>query len=790
MSEINFQGTEWELKDALQAFYTPYASYVIQTRALPDARDGLKTGARFIIYSQYKDKLTYKEKRRKAVATVNAAMRFSPHGDSSILGTAVRLSQEFSVRYPIIEVQGNNGSYISGDDYSQSRYLEMRGNKIAWEMTNLLSKDTIETWKMNYTGEEEYPTVLPTKFPYGLVNGSFGIGVACASSVPPHNLNDVCEALKILIDKPDATFDEIYCPIDFPTGGTIINEEAVKESLKNGSGKAAIIRATIDYDEKLNELIVKEIPYMTFTSSITKSINKAIEEGLLPGIDGIIDETDFEGCKISIQLHKNTNVNKILRLLYKHTLLQNSYSINMNMLDKGKIPKLFTWKESLEAYLEHLREILTKAYKFDLDKLEKRIHILEGFVITFHNLDEVVKTIRNSKNESEAKQSLISKFKLSEIQANSILDMKLSRLTNLEIEKIEKELTEKNKEAIRIKNILSSEENMKNEIKNEINLIQKEYGDERRTKNINLDFTSKEDDAEPIEEKQLLIYYTNLGNLYTQESTTLLRTRRGAKGSKLKLAANEAVEQVISDSNYNSLLLFTNKGKMYHISINELPINSKVNVSSLFTFESGEVPTALTSFETRGQNKYFFFITKNGLIKKTEAKEYNIKRGKSMKAINLKDDDEVVNVLFGSNENLGILTFNGNYVIINTEEISSTGRNSMGVKAIKLAINDYVIDSKLVNQHDKYLITLAKSGLIKKTEINEFPLCNRATKGKSISGVQENDSTIKFLTISTDCDIIIITKKKNIKISTSELRTLSRAAIGVKSINIADNDWI
>jgi DNA gyrase subunit A len=438
MAEIDFNRKEWEVSEALQAFYVPYASYVIQTRALPDARDGLKTGARFILYSQFKDKLTYKEKKRKAVATVNAAMRFSPHGDSSIFGTAVRMSQDFSLRYPVIEVQGNNGSYLSGDDYSQPRYLEMRGNKIAWDMTNLLNKDTIDEWKLNYTEEEEYPAVLPSKFPYGLVNGSFGIGVACSSSLPPHNINDVCDAAITLINNPNCDFEDIYCPIDFPTGGTIINEAAVKESLKNGTGKAALVRATIEYDDKENELVVKEVPYMTFTNTIVKSISKALDEGILQGVSGVIDGTDFDGCKIYIQLTKGANINKVLKLLYKHTALQSSFSINMNMLEDGKIPKLFTWKGALEAYVSHLRTIIVKAYEFDLDKLKKRIHILDGLIIAYQNIEEIVKLIRSSSSTTVAKSGLISNFNLTEAQADAILKMRLSSLTHLEIEKLEK----------------------------------------------------------------------------------------------------------------------------------------------------------------------------------------------------------------------------------------------------------------------------------------------------------------------------------------------------------------
>lgn len=790
MAEIQYNGTSWEVSDALQAFYVPYASYVVQTRALPDARDGLKTGARFILYAQYKDKLTYKEKRRKAVATVNSAMRFSPHGDSSILGTAVRLSQNFSLRYPIIEVQGNNGSYLSGDDYSQARYLEMRGNEIAYEMTRLLDKETIPEWKLNYTEEEYYPTVLPSKFPFSLVNGSFGIGVACSSSVPPHNLRDVCDAIIKTINNPDIDFEEIYCPIDFPTGGTIINENAVKESLKNGCGKAAIIRATIDYDEKMNELIVREMPYMTFTNNAVASIAKALEEGLLLGVESVYDGTDYDGCKIFIKLTKNANVKKVLRLLYKHTILQNSYSINMNMLDGGKIPKLFSWKESVVAYINHLRDIITKAYEFDLKKLLARIHILEGLIIAFHNIEELVKDIRKSKSSSDAKNLIKEKYSLSDVQTDAILKMRLSSLTRLEIEKLEKEKNEKEIEANKIKEILSSEELLKKEMIKDILSIKEKYGDERRTQNISLDFTSEDEDAEPIEKKELLIHYTNLGNFYTQESTTLLTSRRGSKGTKIKMANNETILQTINDNNFNSLLVFSNKGKMYSLSIDELPVNSKINARQLFDFEADEKITTVTSLERKNNVKYFVFVTKNGLIKKTAAKEYEHKKGKSLKALNLKENDEVVNVMFINDERVGILSSDGNFITIETDDIKAIGRATAGIKAIKLNDAATVISTHLINKNDKMMITISKNGLIKKSDLVDFPICSKNTKGKKISGIRENDAIIDFLTLSKDSDIINIGNKKIVKINTEELRSLSRNATGVKGLSLDDGNYI
>lgn len=784
-----FNENEIEISEALPEFYVPYASYVIQTRALPDARDGLKSGARFILYSQYTNKITFKDKRRKGTATKSAAMMFSPHGDAAIYGNAVRMSQPFSLRYPLIDTQGNNGSLMHNNDYAADRYLEMRSGKIVEEMTSLLKKETVDIWKLNYTEEEEYPTYLPTLFPNSLVNGNFGIGVSLASSIPSHNLIEVCTAIIKMIDNPEIDFEEIYCPIDFPTGGTIINADEVKESHRIGHGKSAIIRATIEYDSDKNELIVTDLPYMVFSSNATQSIQNAIDEGLIQGIDKVYDGTASK-VEIVISLTKTANVQKIVRLLYKHTLLQSSFGINMNMLKDGKYPKLFSWEEMLKTFIKHLGITLERSYNFDLKKYRARVHILNGLIIAIENIENVVTIIKNSENNSVAKEKLINQYSLSEPQAKAILDLKLSRLANLELKKIVDEKKTLEDKIHEIEEILNNKELFNNKMKEEINRISKTYGDARRTKNINLDYKGEDEEAEPIEKKELLIYFTNLGNIYTQESTTLMKTRRGGKGTKIKLSNNEAIIQTINDDNFSSLLAFSNKGKMYSINIDDLPVNSKINVAQLFDFENGEIITALTSLEKKKEVQFFTFITKNGMIKKTKATEYVHKRGKSLKAINLKDDDEVVNVLFTNNEKVGILTYQGNFVIINTDEINSIGRATAGIKAIKLNSEDTVIKAQLISDDSEYMITVSNSGLVKKSSMGDYPVCSRATKGRKISGIRENDMIVDFLTLKEDCDIIINTKRKVIKINTQELRVLSRDAIGVKSIELSDNDSI
>ena len=639
---------------------------------------------------------------------------------------------------------------MHNNDYAADRYLEMRSGKIADEMTGLLQKETIDTWKLNYTEEEYYPTYLPSTFPNLLVNGNFGIAVGLASSIPPHNLNDVSEALIKYIDNPNSTFEDLYCPIDFPTGGIIINEAEVKNSLKNGHGAAAIVRANVDYDEKENELIVRDLPYMVFSANATESIQKAIDEETIAGIHSVFDGTDYDGVKIVIKLNRGSNPEKILKLLFKHTFLQSSFSINMNALKEGKTPKLFTWKELIEDYIVHLNNIIRKSFEFDLKQLRERIHILEGLIKAILNIEEVIAIIKKSSTTAAAKEALMNKFAFSDRQTDAILGLKLSRLANLELQKLEKEKKEKEVKAEEIEKVLNDKVLFDNEIKKEVRRIQKEYGDNRKTKNISLNFDSNDEDAEPIEKKELLIYSTNLGNIYTYESSTLMRTKRGGKGSKIKLANNEAITKIIRDDNFGSLLVFSNKGKMYNLNIDELPVNGKVNISQLFDFELNEKATTMITLKNQSEFSYLIFITKQGMLKKTKMSEYKLRRGKSLKAINLKDNDEVVAVMPINSENLGILSSSGNFIRIDTVEINPIGRAAAGVKGIKLESNEEVIDAKPIKSTDKFLITVSSCGLTKKTSLDEFKLSGRATKGKRISEVKDDDLIVKFLTIGKE----------------------------------------
>lgn len=780
-----------EIKDIVPEAYLPFSAYVIQTRALPDARDCLKTGGRYILWSQYLEKNTFDNNRIKGADIYGPVMHWNPHGDAGIWDNIVRFAKSFSMRYCLEDPKGNVGSMRKGKDHAAPRYLELRSSEIANEFTKLIKKDAVEEWKLNYSGEDKYPAVLPTLFP-NFVNGNTGIGVGCASNIPCYNLSEVIRSLKILVKNRDATYEEIYVAPDFPTGATIINGEEVKESLRTGRGKAVKLRAVIEYDSDKNELEIKQIPYQVYTSKIMEEITSAINDGKLLGIKDYYDGTDKScgkyGTKIVISLNKGTNVKQLVRLLYKETSLQSSFTICQLMLENGVRPKLYGLKDMMLAYLDHSMGCLKRSYIFDYNKTKKAINTKEGYLIAVANIDEVINLIKQAESEEILIKTFEEKYGLNEEQSKAIIELKLKSLMKLEYIKIKKEVEKLKIEEKRLNLLINDEEIFKESYLAELDRIDKKWGDPRRTTVINLDFSSKDDEEEPIEKKELLIYYTNLGNIYTIESSTLMKTRRGGKGSsKIKLTSNEVIVKTINDDNFSSLLVFSNTGKMYNLSINELPINGKVNVAQLFNFSAGEALTTIVSM-SRQKSKYFIFLTKNGLIKKTLAEEYTIKRGKSLVAIKLKDNDEVVNVLFMDEENVGILTNENNYIVIDTSTISAIGRNTSGVKAIKLSENDFVIDAKVVNKDDKFLITLTEAGMIKKADIAEFPLCSRATKGKKISGTKENDKVIKFLTLNNNCDIIIIVQKKTIKISTEELKPLSRIAAGVKAINLNDND--
>lgn len=778
---------EYNLLEAVEDSFSIYAAMTIQNRAIVDVRDCIKPSVRQCMYAQLIDKITYKHPFKKSNKSVAAALdHFYVHGDTSCYALLTRLAKDFCMRYPLEDFDGSYGTITSGTSEAASRYTEMRLGELGVNLFNNIDKDCIDVWYDNYDNTEQFPSVAPTLGYYNICNGAMGIATSLSTSIPQYNLKEVNEALIKLLYNPNVDFDEIYCPPDFCTGATILNGNEVKESHKVGHGRAAIIRSTVTYDEKENCLYCTEIPYGVYTETIVGQIAAAINDGHLIGIKNVLD-LSTKKANIKIILEKNVNVQKLVKQLYKLTSLQDSYTINLVMLDNGTTPKVFGWKEALQAHLDHEAIVYTKIHEFEIKKIDARLNIIDGLLIAIANIDEVVSLIKSSQNKAEAKEKLISRFGFNELQVDSILKMTLSKLINLEITSLKDEKEKLISERENHTNILNNKQLLKDEIANGLREVIKKFGDNRRTVITNLDYKNSEEDAEPIEKKELLIYLTNLGNIYTQESTTLMKTKRGGKGSKIKMGTKEYVVKTIKDDNFSTICAFSNTGTMYSYPISELPVNDKINTKVLFELSGNETINTIVSFDKHNVNEYITFVTKNGFVKKTAFKEYRLRKGKSLKAINL-DNDEVVSVFVGNDTRLAILTEKGLTINIDISEITATGRTTKGVIGIKLNKNDSVIDAKMIDKDCKYIVTLSKSGLIKKADITDFPICSRATKGKRISDVIEDDDIVGFLTLNEDSDIIITTKKKVIKFSTNELRVLSRAAVGVKAITIDDGD--
>ena len=774
-----------DVSQALVDNYLPFAGYVIQTRSLPDSRDGLKTGARHIIYSQHKAGITYNKEFKKGTATTAKAMEFNPHGDAAIYNNAVRLAKPFALRYPLLDAHGNYGSMVYGDDHAAGRYLELRGGKIAYEMVSLLSKDTIDSWRLNYSQDAKYPTVLPTRFPNILVNGNTGIGVGCASSVPQFNLREVIAALKLLVKKPNATFDEIYCPIDFATGGIVINESETKESLKYGKGKSAYVRAKIKYDEKERTLTVYELPYQVFTNTVAGQLEKGITEGYITGVESFFDGTDFSGVKIVIKLMKTALPEGVCAQLYKYTSLQSNFSINMMALENGKIPRIFSWEQLMKGYLAFLKEIVRKSYEHDKTVLENRVEILEGHIKALENIEEIIKIIKTSTSAPIASKQLQETYGFSSRQASAILELKLQRLVGLEKIAIEKELNEKATKLNDIVNILTVEERFNNVIINELDDIDKNYGDDRRTEVLDLEV---EDDLLG-EKKQLMLYQKANDSILLKESSMLITQRKGGKGVKVESDIINAIKCSTGDV----ICAFTSAGKMYRFNTKELPLDTEVKLSEQLGLMIDETIDFLTLEKLLKKQKYICFLTKKGLIKKTTSDGYICKRS-SIAAIKLKDGDNIVSSFPINDEEIVIVTKKGRVLAINSTEVNSTGRATSGVKAIKLDSDDEVVFSDYIkkNATKKVIYTVTKNGLIKATLLEDIPLSNRGNKGGYIQKLKEKDEVVDGLLykINASEDITIQSTDSSIKIPLKEISVTSTAAQGVVGMKLRDGEFL
>lgn len=776
------------LKEIIEQSMTQYAGAVLQSRALVDVRDFVKPSARQIFYCLYTDKFLPNKPFKGTLKAIGSMARLYIHGDSSGEGVMMRAGQPFCMRYPLTEIEGNGGDLLKSGDWAAPRYTGIRLSEFSSRLFEDIDKNVInewEEWRDNYDDTEKYPTVLPSKGFYNLVNGTCGIGVGMASSVPQYNIKELNNALIHLIDHPDCDFEEIYCAPDFATGAILYNESEVKQSMKKGEGFACKLRSVVEFDQKDRCFVVTEIPYGVYTETICGQLEEIVNGEDNPGIERFNDLTG-KGTKtlIKIYLTKKANPDKILKYLFKNTSLQSYYGINFTMLDMGRFPKVFTWKEMLQAHIDHEKIVYRKGFEYDLKKIEHRIHIIDGLLICLAQIEEVVQTIKTSASTAAASTALQEKFLLDETQAKAVLDMKLSRLAHLEVKKLENERETLLIEANHLKEILNNEELFNNELKNGWAEVAKKFGDERRTKIITL---AEGNDSEPIEKKQLSISFTNNGAIFVSETSTLYSQKRNGAGSKFKLEDGEYIVDNLVGENTDTILFFTSHGNFYHTTMGEFVINEKQFLSNFINMQPYEKIVAAAVMSKQNAKKHIIFITKNGILKKSELSEYNLKRKGGATAIKLDANDKIVSVLFTNEEKIGIASRSGQFIMITTSDIRAIGRTARGVAGIKLNDGDEVAEAIIITPDTKEFVTVTEDGYIKRSPISEFRLTGRATKGVRI---QNTNCLCSILPLSKDQDILVNSSKAQIRLKLSDIPSLGRGTQGVKSIKLSENSKV
>lgn len=773
---------EVNLTPIIKDSFTQYAGAVLQSRALIDVRDGLKPSARQIFYSMLTRKLTFSNPHKKTANAVGMAMAdYYIHGDSSCTAVIMRAGQPFAMRYPLVDVKGNAGSLIESGNWASMRYTESRLSKLSNILFEDIDKETIFEWRDSYNNTKQFPAVLPTKGYYNIVNGCQGIGIGMASSVPQYNLKELNTALIHLLYNPDCDFEEIYCAPDFATGAILYNEEEVKQSMKNGTGFACKLRSVVEFDAKDRCFVITEIPYNVYTNTICGELEQIIEDEKNPGIERFNDLTG-KTALIKIYLSKKANPDKVLRYLYKNTSLQYYYSINFTMLDQGRYPRLFTWKEMLQAHLEHEKSVYINGFQFDRRKILARLHVIEGLMKAISMIDEVIKIIKQSADAKNASIGLQRLLSIDEIQAKAILDLKLSRLTHLDITKLETERSSLETEKERIEAILGDETLLKKEIEKGLREVAEKFGDARRTKILNIS-----NDEETIEQKQLSLSFTNEGAVFVSETSTLYSQRRNGVGSKFKLDKGEFVVDTLIGNNTDEVLFFTQRGAFYHLKIGEFNIGEKQYLNSLLPINGDDEIKSATILSKDTESSNILFLTKKGILKKSALSEYNLRRNTGVQALKLDDDDLIASILILKNERVGILTEEGNFIIIETKDIRPIGRVARGVVGIKLNEGDKVVSGRVIPKETREILSVSEDGYSKRTDINEFKITGRATKGVKI---QRADNLCDFLPLIDSSDILVVSSTTQIRVKVEEIPVLSRGTQGVKTLKLGENSKV
>ena len=794
---------EVDLKKTMETSYIDYAMSVIAARALPDVRDGLKPVQRRILYSMIELNNGPDKPHRKCARIVGDTMgKYHPHGDSSIYGALVNLAQEWSTRYPLVDGHGNFGS-VDGDGAAAMRYTEARLSKISMEMTADINKDTVD-FVPNFDETEKEPVVLPSRFPNLLVNGTSGIAVGMATNIPPHNLREVINAVvKIIDDQIDengeTSIEDILQIIkgpDFPTGAEILGTRGIEEAYRTGRGKIRV-RAVTNIEPMQNgknRIIVTELPFMVNKARLIEKIAELVRDKKVDGITDLSDQSSREGMRICIELRRDVNPNVILNQLYKHTQLQDTFGVIMLALVNNE-PKVMNILDMLKYYLKHQEEVVTRRTKYDLNKAEERAHILQGLLIALDNIDEVIKIIRGSKNVQEAKAELISRFDLSEVQSQAIVDMRLRALTGLEREKLEAEYAELMKKIEEYRAILADRKLLLGVIRKEILVISEKYGDERRTHIGYDEFDISMEDLIPRE--NVVITVTNMGYIKRMSMDTFKSQNRGGKGIKgMQTLEEDFIRELFVTTSHHYIMFFTNKGRVYRLKAYEIPEAGRTArgtaVINLLQLMPDEKITATIPIKEYEDGKYLFMATKKGLVKKTPIQDYMNVRKTGLAAISLREDDLLIEVKVTDNaQDILLVTKYGQCIRFNEKDVRSTGRVSMGVRGMNLSDNDEIIGMQMSSQ-GKDMLIVSEKGMGKRTSMEEFTKQNRGGKGvKCYKITEKTGNVVGMKAVDEESEIMIInTEGIVIRMKCSDISQYGRITSGVKLINLPEKERV
>ena len=785
------------LTKEMKTSFIDYAMSVIVSRALPDVRDGLKPVHRRILYGMNELGVTPDKPHKKSARITGDVMgKYHPHGDSSIYEAMVRMAQWWSYRYMLVDGHGNFGS-MDGDGAAAQRYTEARMSKIALEMLRDINKNTVD-FVDNYDANEREPVVLPARFPNLLVNGATGIAVGMATNIPPHNLGETIDAVKLVMDNPEVTTKELMEVLpgpDFPTGALVMGKSGIHKAYETGKG-SIVLRSRTEIEETKTgreRIVVTEFPYMVNKTKVHEHIVRLVQEKRIEGITAVRDESNREGVRFIIEVKRDASANVILNNLFKMTQMQTSFGFNMLAIQNG-VPKILSLRQILDAYIEHQKEVVTRRTQFDKEKAEARAHILEGLLIALDHIDEVIRIIRASETDEEAQAELMSKFKLSERQSQAILDMRLRRLTGLERDKIQSEYDELIALIADLADILAKPERVAQIIKEELDEVKRKFGDKRRTELMVGEVLTLEDE-DLIEESDVLITLSNKGyikRLDQDEFTAQKRGGRGVQGTGVK--DDDFVRELVSTSTHDHLLFFTNKGRVYRLKGYEIPEYGRtakgLPVVNLLKLDEGEsIQTIINVESERSDDAYLFFTTRTGIVKRTSVKEFANIRQNGLKALNLKDEDELINVLLTEKDtDIIIGTKLGYAVRFNQSSVRSMSRSATGVKGVNLREGDAVVGARVITDQDEVLI-ITEKGYGKRTVATEYPTKGRAGKGMKTANITDKNGRLAgLLTVKGDEDLMVITDTGvMIRTNVANISQTGRSTMGVKVMRLDEN---